>query len=104
MSFGVMGGPMQAQGHVQMMVRIFDHGQTPQTASDAPRWHVYPDFSVGLEPGFSRAVARELAERGHALKGDTDPRTFGGAQIILREGGGYAAGSDHRKEGLACGF
>lgn len=104
MSFGVMGGPMQAQGHVQMMVRIFDHGQTPQTASDAPRWHVYPDFSVGLEPGFSQAVARELAERGHALKWDTDPRTFGGAQIILREGGGYAAGSDHRKEGLACGF
>ena len=49
MSFGVMGGHMQHQGHVQMVNRIFDHRQNPQAASDAPRWHVFPDFSVGLE-------------------------------------------------------
>ena len=46
LSFGVMGGHMQHQGHVQMVSRIFDYGQNPQEASDAPRWHVYPDLSV----------------------------------------------------------
>src|SRR5690606_33985678 len=40
-SFGVMGGPMQAQGHVQMTVRLLTHGQNPQAASDAPRWQVH---------------------------------------------------------------
>ena len=50
-SFGVMGGHMQHQGHVQMVSRIFDYGQNPQEASDAPRWHVYPDLTVGLEAG-----------------------------------------------------
>ena len=61
LAFGVMGGHMQHQGHVQMVRRIFDHRQNPQTASDAPRWQVYPDFTVGLETGFPEAVARELA-------------------------------------------
>ena len=104
MSFGVMGGPMQAQGHVQMMLRMFDHGQNPQAASDAPRWHVYPDFSVGLEPGFPEAVATELAQRGHSITFDTAGRTFGGAQLILKTHDGYVGGSDHRKEGMAAGF
>src|SRR5690606_10734574 len=52
LAFGVMGGHMQHQGHVQMVRRLFDHRQNPQTASDAPRWHVYPDFTVGVEPTF----------------------------------------------------
>ncbi|MHC4778793.1 MAG: gamma-glutamyltransferase family protein, partial [Planctomycetota bacterium] len=52
MSFGVMGGHMQAQGHVQMMVRIFGHGQNPQAASDAPRWQVLEDFRIAFEEGF----------------------------------------------------
>ena len=104
MSFGVMGGPMQAQGHVQMMLRMFDHGQNPQAASDAPRWHVYPNFRVGLEPGFPEAVATELAQRGHSITFDTAGRTFGGAQLILKTHDGYVGGSDHRKEGMAAGF
>lgn len=104
MSFGVMGGPMQAQGHVQMILRMFDHGQNPQAASDAPRWHVYPDFSVGLEPGFSEAVAQELEQRGHSIRFETEGRTFGGAQLILKTDDGYVGGSDHRKEGMVAGF
>jgi len=60
MSFGVMGGSMQAQGHVQMMVRVFSYGQNPQAASDAPRWHVFRDGSVALEQGFSATLADEL--------------------------------------------
>ncbi|MEE2783323.1 MAG: gamma-glutamyltransferase family protein [Pseudomonadota bacterium] len=104
MSFGVMGGHMQHQGHVQMVTRMFDHGQNPQAASDAPRWHVYPDFSLGLETGFSRAVLDDLAARGHVVSFDDAQHTFGGAQLILKTDEGYVGGSDHRKEGLVAGF
>lgn len=104
LAFGVMGGHMQHQGHVQMVRRIFDHGQNPQAASDAPRWHVYPDYSVGLEPGFPESVARDLADRGHRVRFEAQEHVFGGAQLILRTDDGYVAGSDHRKEGQAAGF
>ncbi len=103
-SFGVMGGPMQPQGHVQMVTRLVDYGQNPQAASDAPRWLVNDDFSVSLEPGFDRDVAQELASRGHSIAFASDDHQFGGAQLIVRTDDGYVAGSDHRKEGLAVGF
>jgi gamma-glutamyltranspeptidase/glutathione hydrolase len=103
LSFGVMGGHMQHQGHVQMVNRIFDCGQNPQAASDAPRWHVFEDFSVGLETGFPTAVAEALAARGHAVRYET-PALFGGAQLIYRLNDGYCGASDHRKEGLAAGY
>lgn len=104
LAFGVMGGHMQHQGHVQMVTRIFDHHQNPQAASDAPRWHLYPDFSVGLEPGFPETIARALADRGHDVRYEPQEHVFGGAQLILRMADGYVAGSDHRKEGQAAGF
>ena len=104
LSFGVMGGHMQHQGHVQMVRRLFDHGQNPQAASDAPRWHVYPDFRVGLETGFDPKVAQRLADRGHRIRYEPLEPVFGGAQLILRTESGYVGGSDHRKEGLAAGF
>jgi len=104
MSFGVMGGHMQHQGHVQMVHRIVDHRQNPQAASDAPRWHVYPDFSVGLEHGVSPAVAAGLAARGHTVHYEPHESVFGGAQLIYRLEDGYCAASDHRKEGQAVGF
>ena len=104
MAFGVMGGHMQHQGHVQMVTRIFDHGENPQAASDAPRWHVTPDFRVQLETGFDDAAARDLAARGHAVEVVPD-NVFGGAQLVHRlPDGGYCAASDHRKEGTAVGF
>lgn len=104
MSFGVMGGHMQHQGHVQMVNRVFNHGQNPQAASDAPRWHVYPDFSVGLEAGTPQEVAEDLAARGHSVRFEPLQHVFGGAQLILKTDHGYVAGSDHRKEGQAAGF
>lgn len=104
MAFGVMGGHMQHQGHFQMVQRIFDHGENPQAASDAPRWHVFPDFSVGLEQGFPESIARGLAERGHSVRYVEQEHVFGGAQLILKTEHGYVAGSDHRKEGQAAGF
>lgn len=104
LSFGVMGGHMQPQGHVQMVTRIFDHRQNPQAASDAPRWHVYEDFSVGLEPGFDADVKADLERRGHRVRWEDRYWIFGGAQLIYRGDAGYVAGSDHRKEGQALGF
>lgn len=104
MSFGVMGGHMQAQGHLQMMLRIFQYGQNPQTASDAPRWHLREDGVVCLEDGFDEKVAAELAGRGHKVRFNNPEHLFGGAQLIYKMADGYCAGSDHRKEGLAAGY
>jgi gamma-glutamyltranspeptidase / glutathione hydrolase len=103
MSFGVMGGHMQPQGHVQMLVRLGDYGQNPQAAADAPRWHVAEDFSLILESGIDPGVAKALADRGHRL---VPPRAglFGGAQLIYRLADGYCAASDPRKDGQAVGY
>ncbi|MGH7898599.1 MAG: gamma-glutamyltransferase family protein, partial [Candidatus Binatia bacterium] len=104
MSFGVMGGPMQAQGHVQLMVRIFARGENPQAAIDAPRWHALSGSRVGIEPGFEPAMFEGLAARGHELV-EIDTIWFGGAQAVFRlDGGGYLAASEPRKDGQAVGF
>jgi gamma-glutamyltranspeptidase / glutathione hydrolase len=104
MSFGVMGAHMQPQGHVQMMVRLFDHGQNPQAACDAPRWHVAPDGSVQLEPGFPPDTVAGLVQRGHRVSTAATTSLFGGGQLIHRLEDGYAAASDWRKDGQAVGF
>lgn len=103
MAFGVMGGHHQAQGHVQMMVRTVDHGQNPQAASDAPRWHLTRDGELLLEVGFDAKVADELERRGHRVRREVKSEVFGGAQAIARIDHGYVAGSDHRKDGQAVG-
>lgn len=104
MSFGVMGAHMQPQGHVQMIIRIFDYGLNPQAASDAPRWHVFEDFRLALEPGLDPGVIEDLAKRGHTIEDDAPPYLFGGAQLIFKTEDGYCAASDHRKDGQAVGF
>lgn len=106
MSFGVMGGHMQPQGHAQMVIRMIDYQQNPQAASDAPRWIVNADFSIGLEPGFNPQTVEALAKRGHKIAAaEAVNFAFGGAQLIWRSGDdGYVAGSDHRKDGLAVGY
>ncbi|MFK7913140.1 MAG: gamma-glutamyltransferase family protein [Pseudomonadales bacterium] len=104
LAFGVMGGHMQHQGHVQMVQRLFDAGQNPQAASDAPRWIVNPDYSVSVEPAFPKTVIAGLRKRGHQIDIEPDVEVFGGAQLIYRTEHGYVAGSDHRKDGQATGF
>lgn len=110
MSFGVMGGPMQAQGHAQMLIRVCDFAQNPQTASDAPRWQIMPGGEIALEPGIAAEVRAELTRRGHRLHAGNDLQTalpvggMGGAQLIYKSNGGYVGGSDHRKDGCAAGF
>jgi len=106
LAFGVMGAHMQAQGQVQMVTRIFDYGQNPQAAADAPRWFVAPDFKIAMEPGVSTGVRAELTRRGHRWMDDVDVDTglFGGAQLVYRLNDGYCAASDHRKDGQAVGY
>lgn len=107
MSFGVMGGPMQPQGHVQMVLRTVTWGQNPQAAVDAPRWRVVEGRTVAVEAGISAEVAAALQGLGHELTRSAPEQSFafGGAQLIQRLGdGGYVAGSDPRKDGQAVGF
>ena len=105
-SFGVMGGSMQAQGHLQMTARLADHGQNPQAASDAPRWRVMDDnATIAVEWNFPAEAVEGLVARGHkvqvAQRFDTE---FGCAQMAMRIEGGYVAASDHRKDGYPVGM
>jgi gamma-glutamyltranspeptidase/glutathione hydrolase len=102
-AFGVMGGAMQAQGHLQMVTRMFAHGQTPQQSLDAPRWRVLEGTNLMLEPGMPAATVRELERRGHVFQ-TAHESEFGGGQIILRSRGAYLAGTDPRKDGVAAGY
>jgi len=109
MSFGVMGGDMQPQGHVQTIVRMLDFQQQPQAACDAPRWKVNRDFTLDLEHNFNPTVVQELQARGHILKSINDPyMDFGAGQFIWRLSDspdhGYVAASDSRRDGQALGF
>ncbi len=105
LAFGVMGGHMQPQGHLQVFLRRQLWGQNPQAALDAPRWQVDETGKVlHLEAGFDAACAARLAEWGHAIAPGGAPGLFGGGQVIERLPIGYAAGSDPRKDGCALGF
>lgn len=106
MAFGVMGGPMQAQGHVQMAVRILRYGQNPQAAADAPRWRIEAGRKVAVESSFPPELVEGLRARGHDVVVETPDAVFGfgGAQAILHQPDGYIGGSDPRKDGQAVVF
>jgi len=106
MAFGLMGGPMQAQGHLQMMLRMQLWNQDPQTAADAPRWRYVAGLKVAIETTVPDDVAADLAGRGHELEREPPDSAFGfgGAQLVRKVDGGYVAGSDPRKDGHAAGF
>lgn len=103
--FGVMGGPMQPQGHVQMVVNTVDYGMDPQTSLDQTRWLWRRDRSVLLEPSVDAAVLDALRRRGHAADVWNELDAWGRGQIIWRlPSGAYIAGSDHRGDGQATGY
>jgi gamma-glutamyltranspeptidase/glutathione hydrolase len=105
MSFGVMGGSMQPQGHAQVMVRIADYGQNPQAACDGPRYRIVQAMEVSVETGFAPAVLDDLARRGHKIVSVPDDyNQFGCAQSMWKLDGGYFAASDPRRDGQAVGF
>lgn len=103
--FGVMGGHMQPQGHVQMIVNTLDYGLNPQASLDAPRWYWEQGQEVWLEPGVPQDIAADLTKRGHKVNIAQEPGRFGRGQIIWRlPSGVYVAGSDGRTDGYAVGF
>jgi gamma-glutamyltranspeptidase/glutathione hydrolase len=108
MAFGVMGGHMQPQGHVQTLVRMLDHRQSPQAACDAPRWRVNDGLELNVERHMPAATIEGLAALGHQLVGLNDSyMDFGAGQFIWRlddDGAGYVAASDPRRDGAAVGF
>ena len=116
-SFGVMGGAMQPQGHVQVVMNLVDFGMNLQEAGDAPRIHhdgstdpagqvteMADGGALNLETGFGQDVLRELMRRGHRLEATVSP--FGGYQAISRDPvqGVYYGASESRKDGQAAGY
>jgi gamma-glutamyltranspeptidase / glutathione hydrolase len=116
-SFGLMGGAMQPQGHAQIVINMIDFGMNLQEAGDAPRIHhdgstepagqVEPMSDGGilnLETGFDYTVIRELMRRGHKIQFADGP--YGGYQAIMRdhEQGTYIGASESRKDGQAAGY
>ncbi|MDR2745456.1 MAG: gamma-glutamyltransferase family protein [Desulfovibrio sp.] len=109
MSFGVMGGEVQPQGHIQTIIRMLDYRQQPQAACDAPRFKINADFSVNLEYRADPALRPALEALGHTIRIDPVYHGESGAgQFIWRLSDdpdqGYAAASDTRRDGCACGF
>lgn len=110
MAFGVMGGNMQPQGHLQMVMRYVDDGLNPQACSDTPRWRINDDGILTVEYNMPSDVVAGLRSFGHeVLIAPADSLDFGSAQAIARlssvDGSiAYVAGSDHRRDGMAVGF
>jgi gamma-glutamyltranspeptidase/glutathione hydrolase len=105
--FGVMGGHMQPQGHLQVVSHIVDRGLDPQAALDEPRWRLDRDgrhgWSLALEEPLYR-LAPALAQRGHRALCDPDPASFGGGQAVLVRDDVLIGGSESRKDGVALGY
>ena len=109
MSFGVMGGNMQPQGHLQTTVRMLTYGQNPQAACDAPRWRFNNGLEINVEAAMNPATVQGLVERGHRVDVINDSyQDFGAGQFIWRLGDpaveGYVAASDPRRDGQAVAF
>ena len=109
MSFGVMGGNMQPQGHMQVLVRMLDHHQAPQVACDAPRWRFNQGLEINVEAAMNAEAVAGLKDRGHRVAVIDDPyQDFGAGQFIWRAGEpgthGYIAASDPRRDGLVAGY
>ncbi len=109
MSFGVMGGNMQPQGHLQTLVRILTHCQQPQAACDAPRWKVGSGLAVDFESTMAPALVAELKALGHRFEATRDTyMDYGSGQFIWKLSDdledGYVAASDSRRDGQASGF
>ncbi|SEK55391.1 gamma-glutamyltranspeptidase / glutathione hydrolase [Roseateles sp. YR242] len=109
MSYGVMGGNMQPQGHMQTLVRMLDYHQHPQAACDAPRWRFNEGLSINVEPSMDPATVEGLRQLGHQVGDIHDSyQDFGAGQFIWRLGDpavdGYVAASDPRRDGAAAGW
>jgi gamma-glutamyltranspeptidase/glutathione hydrolase len=109
MSFGVMGGNMQPQGHMQTLIRMLDYQQNPQAACDAPRWRFNQGKEINVESAMDPKTVQGLKDLGHVVEVINDSyQDFGSGQFIWLAGEpkveGYIIASDSRRDGLAAGY
>ncbi|WP_445488854.1 gamma-glutamyltransferase family protein [Niallia sp. 03133] len=99
--FGVMGGYMQPQGHVQVAMNMIDFGLNPQSALDAPRWQWIEGKKVEVEQDFPNHLIQQLAEKGHEIKVNHEAGSFGRGQVITRDPntGVLFGGTESRTDG-----
>jgi len=105
--FGLMGGHMQPQGHLQLVTHLLERGLDPGPALAEPRWRLDRDDAGGWLLALERGLweyAAELAGRGHRVVLDADPIPFGSGQSILVRAGSLVAGTDQRRDGRAAGL
>jgi len=102
-AFGVMGGYMQPQGHLQVLANLLDYGMPLQAAMDAPRWRYREDGSLAVEDRFPEGLLPKLARRGHEVV-IQPPSAFGGGQITRLTEGVVSGATEPRKDGTAAGF
>lgn len=102
-AFGVMGGAVQAQAHVQLINRLIDRALQPQAVIDAPRWRIADDGAIMLEASAPSAWKAALASKGHVVR--TIARwshEAGAGQIIMRNGDSYVAATESRRDGCVA--
>jgi len=102
--FGVMGGYMQPQGHVQVAMNLIDFGMNPQQALDAPRWQWMKEKTFTIEDNFPNEIAKQLAKKGHMVQVALNNVSFGRGQIIVKlENGTLVGGTESRTDSnIAC--
>ncbi len=102
--YGVMGGYMQPQGHVQVVMNTVDFHLDPQQALDAPRWQWLRDGCVTVETRSPQDIARGLQRRGHAISYDINTSSFGRGQMIMRLANGVLVGGTESRtdSNIAC--
>jgi gamma-glutamyltranspeptidase/glutathione hydrolase len=97
--FGVMGGFMQPQGHVQVVMNLIDFGMHPQAALDAPRFRWDKDLDVKVEPSFELEVVKQLMKKGHLIEVDGNLGGYGRGQVIWTHEDHYEVGTETRCDG-----
>ncbi len=103
--FGVMGGFMQPQGHLQVVMNTIDFQMNPQAALDAPRWQWIEGKKIWVEHTFPNHLAQSLAEKGHDIEVKLDSLSFGRGQIIQRNSSGVLiGGTEPRCDGGIAAF
>jgi gamma-glutamyltranspeptidase/glutathione hydrolase len=102
-AFGVMGGYMQPQGHLQVLSNLLDYDMPLQAALDAPRWRYLANGSLAVEDRFPDGVAPKLDRRGHDVT-VRSPSAFGGGQITRLADDVISGATEPRKDGTAAGF
>lgn len=100
---GVMGGYMQPQGHLQLIMNLIDYHLNPQAALDKPRWQWKKDMNFIVEPEFDLQVVEELRKKGHNIEIANDSFSFGRAEMIIRlMNGTYIGAAESRADGCVC--